>query len=264
MNNTFNTRRFGLLLRKTILERPVQMMGFTAMSYALSFIIYIVAKSFMFIGAAQSLAFIWGLLLGSSFLASFVFGYFSTNASGSSYLTLPASHLEKWLCGVLIAGVLYPILFLVFFRLMDAAFVSIYHHGLDPDSPFYKRDYDAVYLFDYTGHIARDVYRLFLLMTGTALVGSLYFNKLPFIKVMLGICLLCLGVMGLNIVIAKLMFGNVADAAPFSHVTLTVGKEEASIDLPERVGQVFQFSLWYILPAVLWLLSFTRLKEKQF
>jgi len=264
MNNIFNTQRFGLLLKKTLLERPVQLLGFTAMSYALTLIIYIAAKSFMFIGAAPHLSFIWGFLLGSSFLASSVFGYFSTNASGSSYLSLPASHLEKWLCGALIAGVIYPILFLVFYRLVDITFVSIYHKGLDPESPFYKRDYESVYLFDFMGNIAMDTYRLFLLMTGAALVGSLYFNKLPFIKVMMGMCLLCLGVMGLNIVIAKLMFDNVADAAPFSHVTLSVGKEEASIDLPERVGQVFQFSLWYVLPAVLWLLSFTRLKEKQF
>ena len=264
MNNMFNVKRFGLLFRKTLLERPIQLLGFTAMSYALTLIIYIGAKSVMFFGAAQNLSFIWGLLLGSSFLASFVFNYFSSNASGSSYLMLPASQLEKWLCGVLIAGILYPVFFLVFYRLVDIAFVSIYHNGLDPSSPFYKRDYDAVYVFDFARPVARDTFRIFLIMTGATLVGSLYFNKLPFIKVMIGICILVLTILGLNFLIAKLIFGNVADAAPFNHVTLLVGKEEASIDLPQRVGQAFQFCLWYVTPAILWLLSFTRFKEKQF
>ena len=101
-------------------------------------------------------------------------------------------------------------------------------------------------------------------MTGATLVGSLYFNKLPFIKVMIGISIIVLGTLGLNLLMAKIIFGNVVDAAPFNHVTVTVGKEEASIELPERVGQFLQVSLWYVLPAILWMLSFTRLKEKQF
>ena len=56
---------------------------------------------------AQNAAFLMGLIGGGCFLASFVYSHFSSNASGSSYLTLPASHFEKWLCGVIITGVLY-------------------------------------------------------------------------------------------------------------------------------------------------------------
>ena len=198
MNNTFNTRRFGLLLKKTLLERPVQIFGFTGLILALVLIVYAVCKSlFGFLGA-QNLTFIWGLAGGGCFLASFVFAYFSSNASGSSYLTLPASHFEKWLCGIVISGLLYPLIFLLFYRIMDAGFVGIYHSSLDPGSPFYKNQYESVYLFPFDGIIARKVYPMFFFLTGAMLTGSLYFNKVSFIKVALVICVLCIGAFALN------------------------------------------------------------------
>src|ERR1700759_4563749 len=108
MNDIFNIKRFALLFKKTIAERPVQNVGVTGLLLVLSFILYVVAKKLAGFGPAQNLTFIWGLAGGGFFLASFVFGYFGTNASGSSYLTLPVSFLEKWLCSILIAGIFYP------------------------------------------------------------------------------------------------------------------------------------------------------------
>ena len=264
MNNTFNVKRFGLLLKKTLLERPVQMFGFTALLLALVLILYVIAKSIIGFGAAQNLTFIWGLPGGSCFLASFVFGYFSSNANGSSFLTLPASNFEKWLCGVLIAGILYPLIFLIFYRVMDSSFVALYHNSLDPSSPFYKQQYESVYLFNFNGIIAWKVYPIFFFLTGAMLTGSLYFNKTAFIKVAIGMCILVIGIFGLNWLMAKMLFGNINDAAPFNHVTIPAGKEEGSLELPSAIGNIFNYGFWYVIPAILWLLSFTRLREKEF
>src|SRR6478736_4112517 len=118
MNDTFSIRRFGLLFKKTIAERPIQTVGVMVLLLLLSFILYVAAKKIIGFGPAQNLTLIWGLAGGGFFLASFVFGYFSNNASGSSYLTLPVSYFEKWLCSIIITGVLYPIIFLVFYHLM--------------------------------------------------------------------------------------------------------------------------------------------------
>ncbi len=264
MNNTFNIKRFGLLLKKTLLERPVQMFGFTVLLLALVLILYVIAKRFSGFIAAQNLAFIWGLPGGSFFLASFVFGYFSSNASGSSFLTLPASHFEKWLCGVLIAGVLYPLIFLIFYRIMDTSFVALYHNSLDPASQFYKQQYESVYLFNFNGIIAWKVYPMFFFLTGAMLVGSLYFNKVAFIKTAIALCILCIGVFGLNWLMANMLFGHINDAAPFNRVAIPVGKDEGHIELPSGVVNIFNYGIWYILPPILWLLAFTRLREKEF
>ena len=129
MNNTFNAKRFGLVFKKTLFERQMQMFGFTALTLALVFITYTAFRTISGFELAQNITFILGFSLSSCFMASFVFAYFSSNASGSSYLTLPASSFEKWLCGVLIAGVLFPLIFLLFFRIVDASFVWFYHNN---------------------------------------------------------------------------------------------------------------------------------------
>ena len=264
MNNTFNLRRFGLLFKKTLLEKPAQMFGFTALILAFIFIAYAVAKSLIGFNGAQNLAFIWGLIGGSFFLASFVFNYFSSNAIGSSYLTLPASQLEKWLCGILIAGVLYPIIFLLFYRMMDASFVYLFHKSLDPAGPFYKQQYESVNIFSFNGIIAWKVYPMFLFSVSAMLVGSLYFNKVSFIKVSLVICVLLIGSYALNWGFAKMHFSSINDASIFDHVTIPIGNEDGSIILPERASNIFINTWNYVFPAILFVTSFIRLREKEF
>ena len=264
MNNTFNTRRFKLLFKKTLLERPMQLLGFTGLSFLLVLILYVLLKTFSGIGTAQNLSFIWGLAGGGCFLSSFVFAYFSSPSAGSSYLTLPASHFEKWLCGILIAAVLYPLLFLLFFRMMDAGFVAAYHNSLDPASPFYKQQFDAVYGFAYDDNIAAKVYFLFLIFSSTMLLGSLYFNKTGFIKSAITCCVICSASYGLNWLIARILFGEINEATLFYHVTIPVGKEEGSIELPARVANIFQYSVCYVMPVLLYALAYIRLKEKEF
>ena len=225
---------------------------------------YVVTKKLAGFTAAQNLSFIWGLPGGSFFLASFVFGYFSSNSNGYSFLTLPTSNLEKWLSGVLIAGVLYPLIFLLFYRFIDNTFVSLYHNSLDTTDPFYKQLYESVYVFPFDGIIAWKVYPLFLFLTGAMLLGSLYFNKVAFIKVAISVCILIIGIFGLNWAIASVLFGHISDAGVFHYVTIPVGKEEGFIELPSYINTIFNYSIWYIFPGILWFISYTRLREKEF
>ena len=264
MNNTFNTKRFGRLIKKTLLERPMQTLGLIGLLLVLSLILYSIIKTFGGFNPAQNITFIWGLSGGGFFLASFVFGYFSSNAMGSTFLTLPASNFEKWLCGVLIAGVFYPVIFLLFFRLVDSSFVGIYHHGLDPTGPFYKQMYASVYILDFDGFLAWKVYPMYAFLTGSMLVGSLYFNKVAFIKTAIGISILILGMIGINWLMAKMLFGHINNAALFNSVTIPAGKEEGSVELPPGIVDIFNDIIWFVLPPILWLLAFTRLREKEF
>jgi len=264
MNNIFHARRFGLLLKKTILERPAQLIGFTVLILSIVLILYFIAKTQIGFFAGQNLAFIWGLAGGGCFLASLVFTHFYSNASGSSYLTLPASATEKWLVGVVVAGVLYPIIFLVFFRLMDAGFVSQYHRSLDPENPLYKMQYDAVYVFSYSGRIAKKVYPIFLLFTPIAMLGSLYFNKAGFIKTALVFCGICFAMFALNWLFAIILFGKIDDAFPFHSVDISVGKVVGSVELTKPWFQIYSFISDYALPVTLWILTYIRLREKEF
>jgi hypothetical protein len=264
MNNTFNLTRTGWLLKKTILERPAQLLGLTLLSFLLSFVIYFLVKLMAGFEAAQQSSFITGMIGGGCFLASFINGHFSSNASGSSFLTLPASQFEKWLCGVIITGIAYIFLFLLFFRLIDTAFVSVYHNSLDPHNVFYKQAYEAVNIFPFDEFIAKKVYEMYFNFAGIMLLGSLYFNKAAFIKVALITCVACVGLFLLNILIAQLLMGNVQTAFPYFMVWLFVGKDRARLDLPGDTLRVINFLFSFVIPAFLWGLSLLRLREKEF
>ena len=264
MNDTFSLQRFPLLLKKTITERPIQNIGVTLLLLILSLILYVAAKEFAGFGVAQNMTFAWGLAGGGFFLASFSFGYFNSNACGSSYLTLPASFLEKWVCAMIIVGIVYPVIFLIVYHLIDMVFVAAYHNSLDPTSPFYKQQYDSVSQFSLNGIIAWKVYTMFLLLTGAMLTGGLYFNKTAFIKTGIIFCLLFIVLFGLNWLLGILFFGSIKEAGIYDHVTLAVGKEEGILLLPSRVESFFQVGISYGLPAILWLVPLIRLREKEF
>jgi len=264
MNNTFSMPRFGLLFRKTILERPIQLLGLPALSLSVVFLSYLVIKTLFSIEDAQNISFVFGMTGGGCILASLVYGYFSSNAMGSSYLTLPASHFEKWLCGVLITGVLYVVIFLLLFHCIDVFCVGAYHSGLDPDGPFYKELYASVEVMPLTGFVAGNAFVMFANFEGAMLVGSLYFNKAGFIKTALLLCAVCFGMYLLNMIIATAMMKNVTNALPYRLVWIEVGKDWGRIDLPEHLGQAFRTLFTYILPAMFWVLAYVRLKEKEF
>lgn len=264
MNNTFNAKRFGLLFKKTLLEKPTQMFGFTGLIFLFILILYYIMKTFASFQAAQNISFLWGLVGGDFILTSFMFNYFNSTASGSSYLTLPVSNFERWLCAIVIAGILYPLIFMAFYRIMDAGFVAAYHNSLDPNGPFYKIRYDAVYLFPFNGFLARQCYPMYLVLSGMMLVGSLYFNKVALVKVALAICILFFGIYGLNYLFASLMFNNIDDAFPFQHVAILVGKEVGSVELPKNVHDPIWYFMNFGLPVVLWGVAFIRLREKEF
>lgn len=264
MNNVFNVKRFAWFFKKTIMERPVQLAGFVLLTLAVDLLVYAFAKFTGGFDVAQNASFLVGLIGGGCLLASFVYGHFSSNASGSSFLTLPASQFEKWLCGILITGVIYVAIFLLFFRAMDSIFVSIYHNSLDEKGPFYKEMFDAVQIYPLDGFVASRGYMMFLNFAGGMLIGSLYFNKAAFIKVALIVVGFLFGAFLLNLFVANLFLKSVDNAFPYFLVWITVGKDRGRLELPGNILYMLNIIFLYILPVILWGLSFLRLREKEF
>ncbi len=263
MNDTFELRRFAPLLRKTIYERPVQLLGVTALALAATLIIYSAALYLTNQMVAQNMSFVWGYVGGGGFLAAVMFAYFNSNAAGSAYLTLPASALEKWLCGILIVGVLFTGIFLSFYRLMDYCFVTVYHSGLDKNGPHYRQLYDRVRIYTFDNNLVSQAIFIFSNTAGALMLGSLYFNKVSGIKTIL----VYVGFIGfiflLNYGIAHLMFNDVDGAQPFSGVFIKLGNDIGILDLTEASKKIVGVCFRYILPAILWLTVYIRLREKE-
>ena len=264
MNDTFNLQRFGFLFKKTILERPLQLIGIMALALIATLTIFSFCVYFNHWHDGHIMSFTWGYLGGGIILSSVIFSYFNTNASGSAYLTLPASAFEKWLCGVLISGVLFTIIFLLFFRLMDAAAVVIYHNSLDKTIANYNFLYNEAHIFEFDDKRIQFDYYIFLNFAGAALLGSLYFNKANFIKTTLVVIAVFAFVMGVNYLIARMFFMNQLNSAfPFLSVGLQMGNDYRMINVSPEAEERFKACIKYVVPAILWLTAYIRLREKE-
>ncbi len=263
MNDVFNIIRFGKLVKKTLWERPVQLFGFPGLVLLFTSVVYAVIKTLSGFEEGQMASFLLGLVGGGAFFASFMFNYFSSSASGSSYLTLPASHFEKWLCGALMMA-LFPFIFIVFFHFLDQTFVAIYYKSLDPKNPYYKELYDAVHSLPLDGFFASKTYILYLNCTGLMLIGSLYFNKAAFIKVAIIGLTLFIGSIFLDLFLAKIVFVSVDRAVPFYCVFIKADKDFGKVLLPGQASVLVDILFIYLLPSLLWFSTLVRLHEKEF
>lgn len=263
MNDIFNPKRFSLLLKKTILERPVQLLGITGFVLIATLIIYSLCLYFLSFQPAQNLAYIWGLVGGGCFLAAVVFGYFNTNAHGSAYLTLPASSFEKWLCAVLIVGIFFPCIFVVFYKLVDMGFVTAWRNALDNNKPGYKELYNSVQYYPLNSGVAKQSAMFFVNFTGALMVGSLYFNRIAAIKT----ALIYLGLFGViyffNLFLAHALFRNVDDAFPFDNISIRVGNNDGTLELPSSFSNIVYYFIAFIIPGILWITTWIRLREKE-
>lgn len=264
MNDIFSLQRFAWLMRKIIIERTVQILGTIGLSISITVILYAMARLMQDVSVAQNVSFLIGLTLGGPLVASVVFGYFGNNATGASFLTLPASVLEKWLSGVLIVGVIYFLIFLLCFRLMDFAFVAQYHNSLDPYLPYYKEQYDTIHIFSFTELVASTTYIMFFNFTGLIMLGALFFNKAAFVKTAFIICGIMVGAFLLNFLVVKLLIKNTQIAFPFKIVWVQVGDERSALALSPESADKIIFIFRFVLPAIFWSLSLLRLKEKEF
>lgn len=210
---------------------------------------------------AQLFSFSIGLIGGGCFLASLVFGYFSDSANSASYLTLPASGFEKWLTGIIIVGILYPALFLLFFNGIDTLFVHLYHIGLNKLDPRFTFQYNSVYTF--TFYDGWPLFVFFLNSFCAMLVGSLYFNKISFIKVAIVICGLYFFTFLLNYLINSMLFTDMVHTYPFHNVDIKADNEFGVVSIPGIIDRTFDFIIVYILPPILLFISFVRLTEKE-
>jgi hypothetical protein len=61
-----------------------------------------------------------------------------------------------------------------------------------------------------------------------------------------------------------MLFGRIDEAAPFANVAIPVGNQIGLIELPAGIAKICKYAFLYVVPASFWLLSFTRLREKEF
>lgn len=198
-------------------------------------------------------------------LALYVAGFIATSMSFSSmhradrsyaYLTLPASHAEKFVEKLLLTAVLYPLAAIITYVLFSLILASL--SPLLFDTPF------AV--FNPLTVMTPQTVRGFIVGASVFLFGAAYFRSRHFIKTALSVA----GVF--------ILLGLVAGASGFAAMTDLVESVEAGVYdqtaatgeqmrmlglMASRVAKGARFAVLWIMPPVMWALTWLKLRETE-
>jgi hypothetical protein len=223
-----------------------------ALSLATGYFVYMASRPMS--QEEQSMFFMFFLLAAGTMYTSTVFAHLGDKRKAIAALTLPASHFEKYLVGWLYSFVYFQVLFVASFFLVVPVIMGLF-----------AREGQTVTMINIFSLESR-LYLVFVMYTflhAFAFTGSIYFEKLQFIKSAFALCLAYVGLLLVNKQVLKAMFSPELNfMLPFGNLTFKENNEYFWISLPQH-----QQSLLLLIPLILavlfWLTAYVRLKEKQ-
>jgi hypothetical protein len=262
MSNFFSPARFGRLFIKHSQEHYtrylmsiVVLVGVMVMGG--SFLIYMINTSLdpMF----QMLLYAWLLLLAGTIFTSTIFAEYGSGKKVITWLSLPASHFEKYLVAWLYSFVILFIVVTGSFYLVMLFLINVKHFPLQRPELFniFQKPGALQYSLLY---VALAIYSL---LHSIAFFGAICFKKLHFIKT----------AFMFFIAVAVLMFGNkllmdmLLHRDTFSTLPLTnVGfMENGHIMVINLINnrEGYAFAMYLVIAVLFWIAAYYRLKEKQ-
>lgn len=248
MNQYFNLTRFGYLLRKHLTEQALSyllsaavLLG--AMLVVMGFLTFLQNSPPGEIG--QSVLAILFALGAGSYFTSTAFGQLGAGRQAALALTLPASQVEKYLVAWLVSLPVFLVVFVVVFYAADWLIQSLASHPQPIVNIFTPE----------TGQLLL----VYLVVHGAALWGSIFYNRLQFVKTA-SVGLLAAAVIGfVNFrVLKSLLSSDLLMALPLGDARFN----NATLSLPEA-QQAWLGLVPLALAGLLWAAAYARLTEKQ-
>lgn len=276
MNQTFSMNRWGLLLGKHWSEnRKKYTLGMVAIASLLA-----LWYGFMILvgpgvqADVQAPTYFVGLFVIGCIFASLLFADLSDKPKGISYLSVPASHLEKLLCNLLFGVIVFFIVYLVIFYLITMPMLALSNavkaakwKSNELNYPFSKEELINVFSFGksrgedffYYLHLA------FFAVQSAFILGSVYFTRFSFIKTIISLLVVWLL---LFLFVAKVLNPLMPDGNYFNGITSwSLGHGEESgykiVMLPAWVDSTLLFLFKFTLAPLFWITTYFRLKEKE-
>ena len=256
-NQTFSFARFGRLFgRHTAEHLPAYLMtaavGAGGMLVVLGFLTYLQGSAPSIVG--QQVFFTLFLLAGCTIFTSTVFAQFGDKRQASVALTLPASHLEKFLVAWTYSLPVFLLAFIPLFYLADAAVV---YAGVAPGQVPELLDLVAARQ-DMAGTLA-----MLTALHAAWLWGAIRFENKHFIRTGFAVLLLLGGLSVVNFQVLKQVVGpELLAAIPFTSLRFTESKQLYTLALPDAQGH-WSALVPLVLAGLLWVAAYFRLTEKQ-
>ncbi|MEM6967186.1 MAG: hypothetical protein AAF573_20655 [Bacteroidota bacterium] len=197
------------------------------------------------------------LLGGGLVFTSVCYHEFNDKTGTHHYLSLPASTFEKFLSKWFITAILFPLAAAVLFWLYTKIGDWLYFQ------------HDTYIVEGYTGWSMTNWWtlffvRLYVVIQTIYLVGAIAFQKYTFFKTSLSLFLAILLFAGLCLLAFRLVFADFfVGLYDFNH-ELTVAPNDAtkSFMINQYQGGL-EYAFWLLLPAVMLVVGFFKLKEKE-
>ncbi|MBC7914816.1 MAG: hypothetical protein H7Y07_11920 [Pyrinomonadaceae bacterium] len=259
MNQTFNLNRFSKLFIKHTAD------NFKTYSMAFSVLIGFLILSMGFVAYMsggklevnfQIPFFMFILLQAGSIFTSIAFADLGNKKKAISSLTLPASHFEKYLIAWTYSYLIFQLLYVPAFYLVVMLINQI--STLNPNQP----DPKLLDLFDKD----QGVYIVFLIyavLHSIALLGSIYFEKLQFIKTAFSFFVAIFIITLANLQFLKAFISKEVHAGwLFGSVGIRTENDSYKLNILERNADHMVIMV-VIIVIILWTCTFYRLKEKE-
>ena len=256
MKKIFNPVRFGkLFIKHTTEHYKSYLMALGVLVGVLvlggSFLVYIIDAPLDRV--AQSALFVIILMLAGTVYTSTIFSDLGDKKKAIAYLTLPASHFEKWLVAWVYSFLAFLVIYTTSFYLVALFLLNIKH---------VPGQAEGVINLLQKPHL--QMVLIYAFLHSIAFWGAVYFNKLHFIKtafvlfVFMGLLIL------FNKIVLTAMTGrNVDMAPPFGTLRFPESGRQVDISLPDARENPILFFLIVALTLILWVAAYYRLKEKQ-
>ena len=272
MNQFFSFKRFSLLVLKHWADNRKRY-GLSALAFIGLLITWFVftmltgMDTYPMGREAQQVTFFLSLFVVGTFYASQYFRDLGSRSKGINFLLVPASSFEKLLCSLLYTVVLFFVVFVAAFYLVDILMVAI-ANSLPADAASEKPTVINVFkiaLVRFNRDSTINFLLFFFSVQSAFLLGSVYFEKYNFIKTIIS------GFVGCFILFCLMYFfsqellpdGDYSSGFLTAYRVHVDGVNDRLVQVPGWIGEVFRFLLMYAIAPFLWIVTYYRLKEKQ-
>ncbi len=276
MNQSFSINRWGLLMGKHWSEnRKKYTLGIIAIA-ALMILWY----GFMIIVGpgldkeVQGPTYFVGLFVIGCIYASLLFADLADRPKGISYLSVPASHLEKVVCNLFFGVIIFFLLYFAIFYIVTTPMLAISNAVREAKwktagagYPFVK--YELINVFSFGKGNGEDMFYglhlVYFAVQSAFTLGSVYFTRFSFIKTVIAVLIMWLF---LFLFVAKVLVPMMPEGNYFNGLTnwslLNEGSQPNKvIMLPKWVDTAVETLLKYGFAPLLWVVTYFRLKEKE-
>ena len=196
------------------------------------------------------------MFLGGAIFASMTFADLSQRTTGIYWLSVPATHGEKLVCGILFSQVLFSAVVLGMFFIIQPIAVAMAH---SPEPMHFRTDFARAEFSSVVWNIATG----YVAMQALFILGSVYFQRFAFIKTVVSTVLAAAVFAAfINYVVSPLMPEGM-NMQSFSEAHVWKSGTERIYKLPIWSSVGIRYGFQYMWVPVLWTATYFRLKEKE-